>query len=94
MPAPQSSVTGIINANGTVKEAYENFTCEKTATGTYKITYKPAYNEYAAPGINPIGSASAVALSEVSKNGFVVKFTLLATLLLGDTAFAFQSMGE
>jgi hypothetical protein len=94
MPAAQLGVTGIINANGTVKEAFENFTSEKTATGTYKITYKPEFIEYASVGVNPIGNASAVSLSEVSKKGFIVKFTLLATLLLGDTAFSFQCIGE
>lgn len=94
MPAAQLGVTGIINANGTVKEAYENFESKKTATGTYRITYKPAFIAYASPGITPIGNASAVSMSEVSNEGFTVKFTLLATLLLGDTAFAFQSIGE
>lgn len=94
MPATQQGCTGVINANGTVKEAYENFESKKTATGTYRITYKPEFIEYASPGVSPIGNNVGVFLSEVSKKGFTVKFPLLLTLLLTDTEFAFQSIGE
>jgi hypothetical protein len=94
MPAAQLGVTGIINANGTIKEGYENFTSKKTATGTYRVTYKPAFNEYASPSPTPVGNSVGVSLSEVSKEGFTVKFPLLLTLLLTDTEFTFQSIGE
>lgn len=94
MPATQQGCTGVINSNGTIKESYENFKSERLGTGDYRITYKPEFIEYASPGVSPIGNAVGVTLSEVSKKGFRVKFPLLLTLLLTDTEFAFQSIGE
>jgi hypothetical protein len=94
MPAAQLGVTGIINANGTVKEAFENFKSERLAAGDYRITYKPEFIEYASPGVTPMGNNVGVSMSEVSKKGFRVKFPLLLTLLLTDTEFAFQCIGE
>lgn len=94
MPAAQLGVTGVINSNGTVKEAYENFKSERISAGTYKITYTPAFNEYACPCPTPIGNSVGTVLSEVSKKGFTVKFPLLLSLVLTDTEFAFSSIGE
>lgn len=92
MPTTQLGVSGVVEASGAIVSGTENFTVERTATGTYKVTYTPAFPNNAACGATPIGTGSAVSLSEVSKNGFVVKFTLLATLLLGNTAFSFQAV--
>ncbi len=91
MPATQLGVSGIINANGTVAWSTENFSVEKTATGTYKITYSPEFNVSASPSATPIGSSSAVRIDSPTKSGCTVKFSLLATLLLGDTAFSFSA---
>lgn len=91
MPATQLGVAGIINANGTVAWSTENFTCEKTATGTYKITYSPEFNVSAAPSATPIGSGSAVEISSPTQSGCTVKFRALVGLLLADTAFSFSA---
>lgn len=96
MPTTQLGVSGVVNSNGSIAFGTENFAVEKTGTGTYRINYTPEFpgngENGPAPGCTPIGSGSAVRMESVSKAGFTVKFTLLATLLLGDTAFSFQAV--
>lgn len=94
MPAGYSSVVGLVNAKGerTTEGAFE---AEKTATGTYKIVYvKEGFPTFSCPVATPIGTGTIPRLENVSKDGFTVKFTLLATLLLTDTEFSFVSQGD
>lgn len=91
MPATQLGVAGIINANGTINVSTENFTCEKTGAGTYKITYSPEFNVLAAPTATPIGSGSAVEITSPTIGGCVVKFRALVGLLPADTSFSFSA---
>lgn len=94
MPTSQSSVSGVVTSAAVIKEGYENFKVEKTATGTYRVNFTPPFEAFACPGVSPIGNSVGVTLSEVSKKGFTVKFPLLLTLLLTDTEFSIQVIGE
>lgn len=89
MPATQLGVAGIVKSNGTLGPNTENFTCERTAVGTYKITFSPEFNIFAAPSPTPIGTSAAPQLSGLSKSGFTVKFLSLVGLLATDTEWVF-----